>query len=83
MNREDYNENDFLYEKELDKFDGLIKDGYKPCSTWFESMVKKLKYDRRKISQELESAFLGTYYGPKRNVYRKSTMGMGKTKKRA
>ena len=60
LNREDYNENEFLYEKELDKFDGLIKNGYKPCSSWFESMVKKLKYDRRKISQELESAFLGS-----------------------
>jgi len=60
LNREDYNENEFLYEKDLDKFDGLIKEGYKPCSSWFESMVKKLKYDRRKISQELESAFLGS-----------------------
>jgi len=60
LNREDYNENEFLHEKELDKFDGLIKGGYKPCSSWFESMVKKLKYDRRKISQELESAFLGS-----------------------
>ncbi len=60
LNREDYNEKEFLYEKELDKFEGLIKSGYKPCSSWFESMVKKLKYDRRKVSQELESAFLGS-----------------------
>lgn len=34
--------------------------GYKPCSSWFEMMVKKLKYDRRKISQELECNFLGS-----------------------
>jgi hypothetical protein len=32
----------------------LIEDGYKPCSDWFERMVKKLKYDKRKVSQELE-----------------------------
>jgi len=60
LNREDYNEDEFLYEKELDKFEELARGGYKPCSSWFESMVKKLKYDRRKISQELESAFLGS-----------------------
>ena len=60
LNREDYDEKEFLYEKDLSKFDALIKKGYKPCSNWFESMVKKLKYDRRKVSQELESAFLGS-----------------------
>ena len=60
LNREDYDEDGFLYEKELSKFEELSRDGYKPCSSWFESMVKKLKYDRRKISQELESAFLGS-----------------------
>jgi len=60
LNREDYNEKEFLHEKDLNKFDALIKKGYKPCSSWFESMVKKLKYDRRKVSQELESAFLGS-----------------------
>ena len=60
LNREDYNEDEFLYEKRLDRFDGLIQNGYKPCSSWFENMVKKLKYDRRKIQQELESAFLGS-----------------------
>jgi hypothetical protein len=60
LNREDYNEQEFIDEKSLDKFEGLIQKGYKPCSSWFESMVKKLKYDRRKVSQELESAFLGS-----------------------
>jgi hypothetical protein len=38
----------------------LMDDGYKPCSAWFESMVKKLKYDKRKVSQELECNFLGS-----------------------
>ena len=60
LNREEYNEDEFIYEKELNKFAKLKKDGFKPCSTWFETMVKKLKYDRRKISQEIESAFLGS-----------------------
>ena len=32
----------------------IMDTGYKPCSTWFEGMVKKLKYDKRKVSQELE-----------------------------
>ncbi len=60
LNREDYDETKFIHEKDLSKFDDLHKKGYKPCSGWFESMVKKLKYDRRKVSQELESAFLGS-----------------------
>lgn len=34
--------------------------GYKPYSSWFESMAKKLKFDKRKISQELECNFLGS-----------------------
>ncbi len=38
----------------------LISNGYKPCSDWFERMVKKLKYDKRKVSQELECNFLGS-----------------------
>ena len=60
LNREDYNEDEFIHEEELNKFVSLIQSGYKPCSSWFENMVKKLKYDRRKIQQELESAFLGS-----------------------
>tara|TARA_R110000824_G_scaffold202012_1_gene386189 strand:+ start:687 stop:2426 length:1740 start_codon:yes stop_codon:yes gene_type:complete len=60
LNREDYNEKEFVYEENLNKFDGLIQNGYKPCSDWFENMVKKLKYDRRKVQQEIESAFLGS-----------------------
>jgi hypothetical protein len=38
----------------------LMQDGFKPCSDWFEKMVKKLKYDKRKVSQELECNFLGS-----------------------
>jgi len=60
LNREDYDEDEFIHESELDKFVDLKHKGYKPCSGWFESMVKKLKYDRRRVAQELESAFLGS-----------------------
>tara|TARA_R110000824_G_scaffold131173_6_gene293122 strand:+ start:11 stop:1735 length:1725 start_codon:yes stop_codon:yes gene_type:complete len=60
LNREDYDENEFIEEEDASKFKELTQNGYRPCSSWFESMVKKLKYDRRKVQQELESAFLGS-----------------------
>ena len=60
LNREDYDDSLNLVEKDQDKFSELIRKGYKPYSSWFEDMCKKLKFDRRKISQELESAFLGS-----------------------
>jgi hypothetical protein len=47
-------------EKNFDEIRQLIAQGYKPSSSWYESMVKKLKYDKRKVSQELECAFLGS-----------------------
>lgn len=66
LNSSDYEESDIirLDEKgwELDNkyVSDMIEQGYKPCSSWFETMVKKLKYDRRKVSQELECNFLGS-----------------------
>jgi len=47
-------------EKNFDEIKQLISQGYKPSSSWYESMVKKLKYDKRKVNQELECAFLGS-----------------------
>jgi hypothetical protein len=47
-------------ERNLEVLHKYIEEGYKPCSSWFESMVKKLKYDRRKVAQELECNFLGS-----------------------
>ena len=47
-------------EKNFDEIRQLITQGYKPSSSWYESMVKKLKYDKRKVNQELECAFLGS-----------------------
>jgi len=48
------------YERDYDKIKEYFLQGYKPCSTWYEKMVKKLKYDKRKINQELNCEFLGS-----------------------
>jgi hypothetical protein len=67
LNREDYPKDvvidlsmDNPYDRDHSVVTKYIEDGYKPCSAWFESMVKKLKYDRRKVAQELECNFLGS-----------------------
>lgn len=67
LNREDYPKDvvidlsiDNPYDRDHSVVKNYIENGYKPCSPWFESMVKKLKYDRRKVSQELECNFLGS-----------------------
>jgi len=48
------------YKRDYDELSSYLKKGYKPCSTWYEKMVKKLKYDKRKINQELNCEFLGS-----------------------
>ena len=48
------------FERDYNELQGLFNQGYKPCSTWYEKMVKKLKYDKRKINQELNCEFLGS-----------------------
>jgi len=60
LNRDEYDESHVLNKVDESNFNKLLEDGYKPFSTWFEEMSKKLKFDRRKISQELECAFLGS-----------------------
>jgi hypothetical protein len=61
LNREQYDDNEVvLYEFDMDNYQEFEEQGYKPYSSWFESMSKKFKYDRRKISQELECDFLGS-----------------------
>lgn len=47
-------------QRDYTELKSIMDDGYKPCSNWFEGMVKKLKYDKRKVSQELECNFLGS-----------------------
>jgi len=67
LNREDYPQDivvdlsvDNPYERDHKITTDYISQGYKPCSAWFEGMVKKLKYDRRRVAQELECNFLGS-----------------------
>jgi hypothetical protein len=48
------------YERDYEKIKEYFSKGYKPCSSWYEKMVKKLKYDKRKINQELNCEFLGS-----------------------
>ena len=67
LNREDYAKDvvvdlsiDNPYERDHAVTTDYINQGYKPCSAWFEGMVKKLKFDRRKVAQELECNFLGS-----------------------
>ena len=69
LNRGDYNDSEIILDysgiKVGDRDFQEIKlkvenEGYKPYSSWFEAMAKKLKFDKRKISQELECNFLGS-----------------------
>ena len=67
LNKEEYSEKDIISweekpfkERDYEELKELMNQGYKPSSTWFEAMVKKLKYDKRKVSQELECNFLGS-----------------------
>jgi hypothetical protein len=48
------------YERDFTLIKEYFAKGYKPCSSWYEKMVKKLKYDKRKINQELNCEFLGS-----------------------
>ena len=67
LNRDEYNDSEVIIdfssvppqERNFDELKKYFEQGYKPSSSWFESMVKKLKYDKRKVSQELECNFLG------------------------
>ena len=62
LNRGDYNDSEITLDysniKEIKL--KIENEGYKPYSSWFEAMAKKLKFDKRKISQELECNFLGS-----------------------
>jgi hypothetical protein len=67
LNKEEYSNDDILSwekipfnDRNYEELKIIIDSGYKPCSVWFEGMVKKLKYDKRKVSQELECNFLGS-----------------------
>jgi hypothetical protein len=64
LNREEHLNDEVIdfgeKQKDYSEINSLILKGYKPTSNWYEKMVKKLKYDKRKVNQELECAFLGS-----------------------
>ena len=68
LNKNEYNLDEVIidyshinpYERDFEELKKKFKEGYKPSSSWFEAMVKKLKYDKRKVAQELECNFLGS-----------------------
>jgi hypothetical protein len=68
LNREDYDDDEIILsyadidpmKRDFKEITKKFEEGYKPYSTWFEKMSKKLKFDRRKIAQELECNFLGS-----------------------
>ena len=67
LNKEEYTDDNIIswdgipfVERDYVKLKSIMDTGYKACSSWFEGMVKKLKYDKRKVSQELECNFLGS-----------------------
>jgi len=68
LNRGDYKDEDItidytdikVSDRDFEEIKQKLELGYKPYSSWFESMSKKLKFDKRKISQELECNFLGS-----------------------
>ena len=68
LNRGDYVDSDItidytdikVSDRDFEEIKQKLELGYKPYSSWFEAMSKKLKFDKRKISQELECNFLGS-----------------------
>ena len=60
LNKDEYSKDniidysDRIYNEDFTELKRYFAQGYKPCSSWFERMVKKLKFDKRKVSQELE-----------------------------
>jgi hypothetical protein len=68
LNRSEYVDNEItidysdikVSDRNFEEIKEKIETGYKAYSSWFEAMAKKLKFDRRKISQELECNFLGS-----------------------
>jgi hypothetical protein len=51
---------EFIEEKDPEKYMELRVGGYKPSSSWFRDMCQTFNNDPRKIAQELENKFLGS-----------------------
>lgn len=55
LNRDLYNDDEITSpDHTFDNYEKLLEEGYKPYSSWFLAMSKKFKYNKRRISQELE-----------------------------
>ena len=44
----------------LSGYKQMVKDGYKPTSSWYRTMCKALNNDERQIAQELDVSFVGS-----------------------
>jgi hypothetical protein len=53
---EDIVETEFTFES----YEKRLAEGYKPTSTWYEQMCRKMNNDKRMIAQELDVSFLGS-----------------------
>jgi len=51
---------EFIDEKDPEKYIDLKINGYRPSSSWFRDMCQTFNNDPRKIAQELENKFLGS-----------------------
>ena len=61
LNRDEYNDDEItVYDVSKEDYPKMVEQGYKPFSSWYEKMAKKFKYDKRRMSQELECDFLGS-----------------------
>jgi len=44
----------------LDQFEEMIKEGYKPTSSWYREMCASLQFDKKAIARELDVKFEGS-----------------------
>jgi len=44
----------------FESYDEMVKDGFKPTSSWYEEMCRAMNNDKRMIAQELDVSFLGS-----------------------
>lgn len=53
---EDIKETEFTFES----YARMIKDGYKPMSSWYDNMCRGMNNDAKMIAQELDVSFIGS-----------------------
>lgn len=60
LNTENYNEKQILRDIPPERFEEILSLGYKPYSSWYAEMCRKLKFDSHQIRQELHAEFIGS-----------------------